>query len=76
MWAEFPAERGPWSAEALLAEDMARVVGEGAADRDGKGNISVGDGGVAFLLASTGTLPGGAPLVRRPPSPKRHRYYA
>ena len=43
---------------------MRRVVGEGAADADGKGNINAGDGGVAFLLASAGTLPGACDAVR------------
>lgn len=42
------------------------MVGEGAADKDGRGNVTVGDGGMAFLLASTGNLPGGTPLVRAP----------
>ena len=52
-------------AEPLGAEDMRRVVGEGAADADGKGNINAGDGGVAFLLASAGSLPGTCDAVRR-----------
>lgn len=42
---------------------MQRIVGPGAYDQHGKGNVNVGDGGVAFLLASAGTIPGGAPLV-------------
>ena len=48
----------------MSEEDAARVVGQGAADKDGRGNINVGDGGVTFLLASTGALPGGSELVR------------
>ncbi len=45
---------------------MQRIVGPGAYDQHGKGNVNVGDGGVAFLLASAGTIPGGAPLVSAP----------
>ena len=44
-------------------EDLARIVGPGAYDKDGQGNVNVGDGGVAFLLAATSSLPGGAPTV-------------
>ncbi|DBA92080.1 hypothetical protein WJX77_001940 [Trebouxia sp. C0004] len=47
----------------LSPEDMQRIVGPGAYDQHGKGNVNVGDGGVAFLLASAGTIPGGAPLL-------------
>lgn len=50
----------------LSPEDMQRIVGPGAKDAFGKGNVNVGDGGVAFLLASAGTIPGGAPLVSAP----------
>ncbi len=44
-------------------EDLARIVGPGAYDKDGQGNVNVGDGGVAFLLAATSSLPGGASTV-------------
>lgn len=47
----------------LSLEDLKRIVGPGAYDQHGKGNVNVGDGGVAFLLASSGAIPGGAPLV-------------
>lgn len=47
----------------ISPDDMQRIVGPGAYDQHGKGNINVGDGGVAFLLASAGTIPGGAPLL-------------
>ena len=47
----------------LSPDDMQRIVGPGAYDQHGKGNVNVGDGGVAFILASAGTIPGGAPLV-------------
>lgn len=47
---------------------MQRIVGAGAYDQHGKGNVNVGDGGVAFLLASSGAIPGGAPLVSHHPS--------
>ena len=50
----------------LSPEDMQRIVGPGAYDQHGKGNVNVGDGGMAFLLASAGTIPGGAPLVSAP----------
>lgn len=48
---------------------MQRIVGPGAYDQHGKGNVNVGDGGVAFLLASAGNIPGGAPLVGALPPP-------
>lgn len=47
----------------LSLEDLKRIVGPGAYDQHGKGNVNVGDGGVAFLLASSGAIPGGAPLL-------------
>ena len=56
-------EQDRGSKDLLSPEDMKRIVGPGAYDQHGKGNINVGDGGVAFLLASAGTIPGGAPLV-------------
>lgn len=52
----------------LSPEDLKRIVGPGAHDQHGKGNVNVGDGGVAFLLASSGAIPGGAPLVSHHPS--------
>ncbi len=51
---------------ALGARDAARLVGPGAADRDGRGNVNVGDGGVAFVLAAAAASPGGADTVRHP----------
>ena len=51
------------SSSLLSPEDLKRIVGAGAHDQHGKGNVNVGDGGVAFLLASAGAIPGGAPLV-------------
>lgn len=47
----------------LAKEDLQRITGPGAKDAFGKGNVNVGDGGVAFVLASAGAIPGGAPLV-------------
>ncbi len=41
-------------------------MGPGAADRDGRGNVNVGDGGVAFVLAAAAASPGSADTVRRP----------
>lgn len=52
----------------LSPEDLKRIVGPGAHDAHGKGNVNVGDGGVAFLLASSGAIPGGAPLVSHHPA--------
>ncbi|KAK9846543.1 hypothetical protein WJX81_006281 [Elliptochloris bilobata] len=46
-------------ASALDASEAARLVGAGAADRDGRGNVNVGDGGVAFVLAAAAGTPGG-----------------
>ena len=40
-------------------------MGEGARDRGGKGNANVGDGGVAFVLSSSGPSPGGSETVGR-----------
>ena len=47
----------------MSSEDLQRITGPGAKDAFGKGNVNVGDGGVAFVLASAGAIPGGAPLV-------------
>jgi len=52
-------------ASALDAAEAARLVGPGAADRDGRGNVNVGDGGVAFVLAAAAGTPGGPDTVRR-----------
>lgn len=59
----------------LSPEDMKRIVGAGAYDQHGKGNVNVGDGGVAFLLASSGAIPGGAPLVSHHTSQQTSRSY-
>ncbi|KAK9810099.1 hypothetical protein WJX72_004870 [[Myrmecia] bisecta] len=53
----------PGATTVLPAEDMERIVGEGAADKHGHGNVNVGDGGVAFVLTSGGTIPGGSDTV-------------
>ena len=53
----------PGTSSVVCPEDLARIVGPGAYDKDGQGNVNVGDGGVAFLLAATSSLPGGAPTV-------------
>ncbi len=44
-------------------EQIEEIVGEGARDRAGKGNANVGDGGVAFVLSSSGPSPGGSETV-------------
>lgn len=49
---------------ALSAGEAARLVGAGAADRNGRGNVNVGDGGVAFVLAAAAGTPGGPDTVR------------
>lgn len=54
------AEPKPGTSSVVSPEDLARIVGPGAYDKDGQGNVNVGDGGVAFLLAATSSLPGGA----------------
>ena len=59
------------SSSLLSPEDLSRIVGPGAYDQHGKGNMNVGDGGVAFLLASSGAIPGGAPLVSPSASSQR-----
>ena len=51
-------------ATALSAGEAARLVGVGAADRNGRGNVNVGDGGVAFVLAAAAGTPGGPDTVR------------
>ena len=51
-------------ATALSVGEAARLVGEGAADRAGRGNVNVGDGGVAFVLAAAAGTPGGPDTVR------------
>ena len=50
-------------ATALSAGEAARLVGTGAADRNGRGNVNVGDGGVAFVLAAAAGTPGGPDTV-------------
>lgn len=44
-------------------EQIEEIVGEGARDRGGKGNANVGDGGVAFVLSSSGPSSGGSETV-------------
>lgn len=48
---------------AVSQEQIHEIVGEGARDRGGKGNANVGDGGVAFVLSSSGPSPGGSETV-------------
>jgi len=43
---------------------LQRLVGSGAYDSQGKGNINTGDGGIAFIVAAAACVPGGANLVR------------
>lgn len=52
---------------ALTPAELDRVVGAGVA---GRGNVTAGDGGVAFVLASSSALPGGPDLARTPQSPR------
>jgi hypothetical protein len=59
MWMMQDGQAGSRLSEAVLG----RMVGQGARDRDGKGNVNVGDGGVAFVLTSASALPGGPELV-------------
>jgi len=44
-------------------EQIDEIVGQGARDRGGKGNANVGNGGVAFVLSSSGPSPGGSETV-------------
>jgi hypothetical protein len=59
-----------WSAcvtgNGMPYEDLEQVVGEVGADKDGQGTANAGDGGVAFILTSAGTIPGGAATVGCP----------
>lgn len=48
----------------LKPEDLDRIIGPGMTDRDGFGNVIVGDCGVAFVLASAGSVPGGSGMVQ------------
>jgi hypothetical protein len=50
-------------ASKLSEQMLGKIVGEGARDRGGKGNVNVGDGGVAFVLTSASAVPGGSELV-------------
>jgi len=47
----------------ISAASLQRLVGVGAYDSQGKGNINAGDGGIAFIVASAACVPGGADLV-------------
>ncbi len=49
-------------------EQIEEIVGEGARDRGGKGNANVGDGGVAFVLSSSGPSAGGSETVSHAPA--------
>ena len=51
-------------APGVSQEQIDEIVGEGARDRGGKGNANAGDGGVAFVLGSSGPSPGGPDRVR------------
>ncbi len=48
-----------------------QLIGSGAYDRQGKGNINAGDGGVAFIVASAESIPGSPKLVHSCPC-QRH----
>ena len=50
-------------APGVSQERIDEIVGEGARDRGGKGNANAGDGGVAFVLSSSGPSPGGPDRV-------------
>ena len=39
------------------------VIGPGAHDKSGRGNINRGDGGLGFVIATAGSIPGGADTV-------------
>jgi len=47
------------SSSPINADDLQRLIGRGASDAGGRGNIGAGDGGVAFVLAPAAALPGG-----------------
>ena len=47
----------------VSAEQIDEIVGQGAQDRGGKGNANLGNGGVAFVLSSSGPSPGGSETV-------------
>lgn len=42
---------------------LRRLIGSGAHDQQGKGNINAGDGGIAFVVASAESIPGSPELV-------------
>ncbi|GAB4813227.1 hypothetical protein N2152v2_000273 [Parachlorella kessleri] len=56
--ASSPSQGGPLSAEALMD-----IVGRGASDAGGRGNIGSGDGGLAFVVAPAAAVPGGPQVV-------------
>ncbi len=47
----------------LKDDTLMRIVGEGASDAAGRGNVNAGDGGVAFIVTSAAGVPGGLPLI-------------
>ena len=50
--------------EAGIPDTIVRqLVGTGASDWQGKGNINAGDGGIAFVVASAESIPGSPELV-------------
>lgn len=48
----------------IPAPALQTLIGTGAHDRQGKGNINAGDGGIAFIVASAESIPGRPELVR------------
>ena len=42
---------------------LKRLIGRGASDQLGKGNINAGDGGIAFIVASAESIPGSTEMV-------------
>lgn len=47
----------------LPSSQLRKLIGPGAHDQQGKGNINAGDGGIAFIVASAESVPGSADLV-------------
>lgn len=47
----------------MTKSQIENLVGKGAYDQLGKGNINAGDGGIAFIVASAESIPGSPELV-------------
>ena len=47
----------------IPGKSLCQLIGSGAFDRQGKGNINGGEGGIAFVVASAESIPGSPEIV-------------